>query len=216
MSVFSDFGITQEAFSTLILLYSALFAIFLLVVLTLFYLRGYAIYKMARKSGVKGSWRGFIPFANVSAFGDIAENSGKRDIKNFLNISYFATIIFSVFSYGFSVVSFTKLLFAADKAVAMQTELNPNIFFEFKMPFIFFILSVVFYILYRVAVLIACINIFKSFSPSSAIAFSVIGFILPITLPFFMYAACKNEPQFFQIKKVEEDEEMGFRIYNEQ
>ena len=47
-------------------------------------------------------------------------------LKNFLNISYFATIIFSVFSYGFSVVSFTKLLFAADKAVAMQTELNPN------------------------------------------------------------------------------------------
>ncbi|MBR4072365.1 MAG: hypothetical protein IKK24_00355 [Clostridia bacterium] len=217
MSIFSDFGITEKAFSALILLYSALLLILLFVAGLLFYLKGYGIYKMSRKLGIKRSWRGFVPFLTVNAFGDLASAKDKKDVmKKFVTVSFYLTFLLVLAAYISSVFSLTNLLFEADKAVAAGKELDPNIFTNYNISVIFVGLAFVSYLVYKISILISSYKIFNTFCSKNAALFSVISFVLPFLLPFFMYSACKNEPESFAQEENESEFEMGFRIYNEQ
>ena len=217
MSIFSDFGITESAFTALVFLYLALFLIIFLISAVLFYLKGYGIYKMCRKLEIKGKWRGFVPFLNVWAIGDLAAvgNAKKIILKKLLTIFYLGMIFFSALSAIVSVSPLVKLLFAADIAVANGTELNPDIFYSFNLTFVLIIIAFICCLIYRIARIICCFNIYKVFSSKNAVIFTALAIIFPVLEPFFIYSASSNEP-FSADKKEYTESETGFHIYNEE
>ncbi len=217
MSVFGDFGITESAFTALVFLYSSLFWVLALISALLFYVRGYGIYKMSRKLEIKGKWRGFVPFLNVWALGDLAAagNAKRVVLKKIFTSFYLLYIIFSFAASVLSVSPLVSLLFEADFAVANGTDINPEIFTTFTLPFALIIISAVFCLIYRILRLACCYNIYKLFSEKYAVLFTVLSLFIPLLEAVFIYSVSSKEP-FGKEEESFSESETGFRIYDEE
>jgi len=217
MSVFGDFGITESAFTALVFLYSALFLILTVISAVLFYLRAYGIYKMSRKLEIKGKWRGFVPFLNNWALGDLsaAGNAKKVVLKKVFTSVYLLYIISTLAAVVLTVPRLVSLLFAADAAVAAGQEINPEIFNSFTLPFILFIISAVLCFISKILTFACCYNIYKIFSEKNAVIFTVFSFIIPLLEAVFIYSVSSKEA-FGSENQITLEDETGFRIYNEE
>ena len=191
-----DFGITENKLFALTVLYFLLFALLSALALAFFYLKGFGIYKMSRKLNIKKSWYAFLPFANIYAFGRVADFSGKGKsfYRKVLTVIYCLSVIFSVAGLLLGFKFAVKLLFAADAALYAGTALNPNIF-EGLLPTVLSILiALILNILYGILSAVAAFKIYKRFNLSAPLFSAVFGFIIPLLVPCFLYTACKNDP----------------------
>lgn len=193
---FADFGLTEANVTALVFLYILLFSLILLGMAVLFYLKGFGIYKMSRKLKIKRSWYGFLPIFGVFAFGRIADSAQRKKtgyrngLISLYAISRITGIVSAVLALAFSV----KLLFAADTAVFGGVELNPDIFKGLMPAVIMLVVSLVFTVTYWVLNSICAAKVYKLFGLNASKLKAVLGFIIPILLPCFVYSVCKNDP----------------------
>jgi len=192
----TDFGITEPKLFALIILYSLLFFLILAAVLVLFYLKGYGIYIMSRKLNIKRSWYGFVPFANIFAFGRLADISakGKGMYRKALTVTYILSFIFMVAYSVLSINFAVKLLFAADAAVFAEKSLDPKIFNAFIPALAFLGIALILTVVYRILSAVCAVKIYKRFNTRAPYIKAVFGFIIPLLLPCFLYSVCKNDP----------------------
>ena len=190
----TDFGLTETAVSTLALLYSFLFLILAAAGVFLFFLKGYGIYKMSKKLGVRGSWYSFAPITNSIAFGKIADKvtNKKSAYKNALLALYVIKLILTVLFLSLTLLFAVKLLFAADLAVLNGEKLDPAIFKEALSAVIFFVLTVLFTLVYGIVKTVCAAKIYKALGCKYPVLNAVVGFIFPVTFPFFAYSAVKE------------------------
>lgn len=190
----TDFGLTETAVSALILLYSFLFLILAAVGIFLFFLKGYGIYKMSKKLGVKSSWYSFAPITNSIAFGKIADKvtNKKSAYKNTLLALYVIKFVLTLVFLTFTLLFLVKLFFAADLAVLNGVKLDPAIFKEALLAVVVFILAVLVALIYAVVKTVCAAKIYKALGCKYAVLNAVIGFLIPVTFPFFAYSAVKE------------------------
>lgn len=190
----TDFGLTETAVSTLLLLYSFLFLILAAVGVFLFFLKGYGIYKISKKLNISNSWYSFAPITNSIALGKIADKvtNKKSAYKNAFLVLYIIKLVLSVAFLALALLFAVKLLFAADLAVLNGEKLDPAIFKETLLPLVAFILAVLFALIYAVLKTVCAAKIYKALGSKYAVLNAVIGFIIPITFPFFVYSAVKE------------------------
>lgn len=192
----ANFGLTESAVTILIFLYAALFLLIFSAALILFYLKGFGIYRMSRTLKIKRSWQAFVPFLNVAAFGKIADasNGKKSSYEKILFVFYtLKTLVFAVFL-GLAISFLVKLIFAADQAVFDGKELSSKIFFEAISPVIAFLISVLLCLIYNIINAVCAVKVYKKFGDDAAVLKAIIGVLIPITFPCFVYSICKNEP----------------------
>lgn len=191
---FTDFGLTESTVSTLIILYSFLIFVLAGAFLFLFFLKGFGIYKMARKKGMENSWYSFVPITNCMIFGAVADkaNEKRSGYKNILLFLYIIKFVFGVAFVLFSLLFSVKLLFAADLAVLNGVKLEPTIFKSAIPALICLALTVLLSLFYGILKAVCAAKIYKSFGNNFSVLKAVIGFILPFTFPFFAFSAVKE------------------------
>lgn len=191
-----NFGLTPENLTALIFLYLSLFLIVGVIGIILFYIKGFGIYKMSRNLKIKRSWYGFVPFLNIFAFGRLSDaaNSKKTNNRALLITVYTLRTLFGIAFFVLLISASVELLFAADKAVFKGEKLDSDIFYSFAPAFYMLCVSVLLYLLYGIINAVCAAKIYKLFGDSSAVLKAVIGFFIPITIPFFIYSFCKNDP----------------------
>jgi len=191
-----NFGLTPENLTVLIFLYISLFLIVAVIGIILFYIKGFGIYKMSRNLKIKRSWYGFVPFLNVFAFGRLSDavNFKKTNNRALLIAVYTLKTILSIAFFVLLVSASVELLFAADKAVLKGEKLNSDIFYTFAPAFYMLSGCVILGLLYGIVNAVCAAKIYKLFGEKSAAIKAVIGFFIPITIPFFIYSVCKNDP----------------------
>lgn len=192
----ADFGITEPKLFALITLYGLLGALVLVGFLVFFYLKGFGIYKMSRKFNIKRSWYGFVPFANIFAFGRLVDFSGpkKSSYRTVLTLVYVISILFATVGVVLSLKFGVELLFAADEALFKGKSLDPNIFNRFVPAFITLSAAVILNIVYRIIATVCAAIIYKRFDFKFAVVKAILGFIIPFLMPCFIYSVCKNDP----------------------
>lgn len=185
----------------LIFLYALLFLAVAIIGVALFYIKGFGIYKMSRNLKIKRSWYGFVPFFNIFAFGRLSDAANSKKTNNrtlLVTIFVFKILLFIAFLV-FTVIFAVELLFAADAAVFNGEKLDSEIFYAFTPAFYLLCVTVFFEILYRIVTAVCAAKIYKFFGVKSYVVSAVVGFFLPILIPFFVMSACKNDPKNDQI-----------------
>lgn len=192
----SNFGLSVENLTALILLYSLLFLVIAVIGAVLFFLKGFGIYKMSRALKIKRSWYGFVPFLNIFAFGRLADATNRKQTNNRALITavyILKTLLAFIFAVLF-VIALVELLFAADKAVFNGEKLDSDVFYVFKTTFFVLCATFIFKIIYAIITAVYAAKIYKLFGVRTANLNAVLGFIFPVLLPFFVYAVSKNDP----------------------
>lgn len=191
-----NFGLNPQNLTALIFLYISLILIVAVIGITLFYVKGFGIYKMSRNLKIKRSWYGFVPFFNVFAFGRLADaaNEKKTNNRSLLVVLYILKTILYVAFFLVLIIFAVNLLFAADEAVLKGEKLDSDIFYALSPAFYLLCVSVVLDILYGIVNAVCAVKVYKLFGVKSPVAIAVIGFFIPFTIPFFVCSVCKNEP----------------------
>ncbi len=199
MKTLADFGFTADSFGFLILLFSAMFLLLAVIFAALFYAQAYGIYRMARKLSIKSTWKSLVPVLNVFFFGDLADsaaaiNFNRRVYKKLISFFYVLKIAaIAVFVFSF-VKEGSALIFAAEEAMIEGAALNSQIFEGFNLSFILLLVAVAVSFLLRIVKTCATVQIFRQFSLNHPVAVAVLGFFIPIILPFVFVSICKNDP----------------------
>ena len=190
----TDFGLTETTVSTLLILYSVLFFVLAVAGVFLFFLKGYGIYKISKKFGINNSWYSFAPITNSIAFGKIADKvtNKKSAYKNAFFALYIIKFVFSVAFLAFALLFAVKLFFAADLAVLNGVKLDPAIFKKSLLAVVFLALAVLFALVYQILKNVCAAKIYKTLGSKYAVLKAVVGFIIPVTFPFFAYSAVKE------------------------
>lgn len=192
----ADFGLTHSSVTALIILYLSLFILIFSCILALFYIKGFGIYKISRKLKIKRSWYGFLPFANIFAFGRISDVTSKKKshygawLTFLYSVSRILMAVFVVLGIIFAV----KLLFAADKALFEEKELDAKIFKGLLAPVLCLLLSALFNLFYWIVNTFCAVRVYRLFGASHPVAFAVLGLFIPILFPCFVNSVCKNDP----------------------
>ncbi len=166
----------------------------------------FGIYSMGKKLGVSNPWLSFIPFANVYAFGKIAEHYIKRDGRpsaKFSKILLIFQIIISVLALVLVVAILVNFVLEAISnpdinAYFESEEFAENGLFTFVLPAIFGLLGLfVLSIVYLVINYVALWRIFAIFDPDTATLYLVLSIFVSILQPIFIFILRNREPQIF-------------------
>lgn len=199
----TDFGLTQSVVSTLMLLYSFLAFVLFALLVFLFFLRGFGIYKISKKLNTQNSWYAFAPILNGMALGAAADKVSKdANFKNLLLSGRLIKLLLNIIFTAAAIVFSVKLLFAADLAVLNGTKIDTAIFKDAIFAVVVFVFSKLSAIFYGALKMLCAIKIYNALNVKLAALKAVIGFIIPVTFPFFVYLAVKEE-------KAEEIEEIN-------
>ena len=192
----SNFGLSVENLTALILLYALLFLVIAVIITVLFYLKGFGIYKMSRTLKIKRSWYGFVPVLNVFALGRLADVADKKDTnirKTILTLYILKTVLSVVFTV-FLISGLVEVLFAADAAVFEGEKLKSDVFYCLAPAFYLLCGAVILNFVYQIVNAICAAKIYSVFGASAPKFNAMLGFILPIFIPFFIYTVSKNDP----------------------
>lgn len=192
----ADYGFSPEPFSTLFILIVLLLGVVFVIGLIIYALKAVAYYDMSKTLQIKSEWFGFIPFLRDISCGNIAE--GKQ--KSRYGVTLIAlSIVYTVFSLIYVCILGTVLInmiFEADSAMLKGLSELPKEYMEsaFKTLIVPSVLMMVSGVAYKVMRIIGEFRIYRKFAPSSAVAFLILGIIIPVLTPFFMFSIRKNLP----------------------
>ncbi len=195
--------------------YFSSFVISSVVSIIAYLLTSFGIYNMGKKLGVANPWLSFIPFANIYAFGKIAEHYIKKDGRPSAKFSKIL-LTFNIIILVLTVVLVTALLVG----VILEAMSNPdmNAYFEseeFAVTGLYtFILPVVLgtlaicglAIAYMVVTYVALWRIFSIFDPETATLYLVLSIFFGFLQPIFIFILRNREPQIFMPQPLVQEE----------
>lgn len=190
----------------------ALIGIFSSIIgLVLFILKGFSIYEMSKRLGIKKAFLGFIPLVSVFAFGRVAEKYQKADgsksakfgaLLLILNIlQYIVLIVFIVLVViaAFEIYNFAELAVLED--TVMELSMFASVIPVIISYFVLFSISLAFTILYYVAFFRVC----KIFDDKDAVLFTVLSVVFSFLMPIFLFVIRKNKPVLYTEKMSSEE-----------
>ena len=173
--------------------------ILLAIAITLFVIKGIAIYKMSQKLNIGNAPLSFVPFCSHLIFGKIAENyyknKGLKPVK--FSIILFILKICQFISFGFLlffvIVSATKIYDFAYQAILDDTTMTIEMFSSIIPVVICFCICLAISIAYFVLFFVAFYRICNIFDEKKATVFTVVSVFLPFLAPIFLLVISKNK-----------------------
>lgn len=191
----ADYGYSPEPFAMLFVLFILLFAVAAVLGAIIYIIHALAYYEMSKKLQLKRDWYGFVPFFRDMACGNIASGREKSRFGRLLAVFSALYACFSLIFIAFFGVSFINLVFEADSAMLNGlSELPKDAFLTFNSLIIPAALMLVTGIAYKVMRLIGEFRIYRKFAPSSAVLFLILGIIIPVLTPIFLFSIRKSSP----------------------
>ena len=158
--------------------------------ITGYVLQALGMYRIAERRGIHRPWLAWIPVANSWVLGSISDHyqyvtkhkqTKRRRIIPILEVAMIVVYV-AVFA------SMLVMAFSMDSTTTVSNEIG-----------ILFAMLFGFLILFGVAVAavvfayLACFDLFRSCRPQNEVLFLVLGIVVPITLPFFIFACSKYD-----------------------
>ena len=158
--------------------------------ITGYVLQALGMYRIAERRGIHRPWLAWIPVANSWVLGSISDHyqyvtkhkqTKRRRIIPILEVAMIVVYV-AVFA------SMLAMAFSMDSTTTVSNEIG-----------ILFAMLFGFLILFGVAVAavvfayLACFDLFRSCRPQNEVLFLVLGIVVPITLPFFIFACSKYD-----------------------
>ena len=158
--------------------------------ITGYVLQALGMYRIAERRGIHRPWLAWIPVANSWVLGSISDHyqyvtkhkqTKRRRIIPILEIAMIVVYV-AVFA------SMLVMAFSMESTTTVSNEIG-----------ILFAMLFGFLILFGVAVAavvfayLACFDLFRSCRPQNEVLFLVLGIVVPITLPFFIFACSKYD-----------------------
>jgi len=176
------------------------------VSITMYLFESIGLYKMGNNMGLPNPWLSFIPFANVYAFGRIAEKYVKLDGKpsaKFGKILLTLYIIMCALLVALLVVVFVFVLLEAMGSPSLDAFFNSDIvsapastlFVIFLLVSVFGILGVA--IAFSIVYYIALWRLFALYDHDNATVYFVLSFIFGIMGPIFIFILRNKQAKVF-------------------
>lgn len=185
----SDFGLNQSNVSLLFILMSLLALLLTVGAVTLYFLKGVALYNMSRKQRIDREWFGFVPVFRDVLLGNVAQGRKRGGIgKNLAVISVLKIIVgaFTAVGYGLAAI---RIVFMADTALKNgEADLPKTALAVFSAAFVFLLIFVAVCLVKHIIETVCNYRIYKYYSAKKAALYTIIGFILPFLVPIFLFS----------------------------
>lgn len=169
------------------------------VSLATYLLQSFGLNKMGKSLNIKNSWLAFIPFANIFAFGRIAEKYVKFNGKNsakFSKILLILSIIIAVLSIAISTFAIAVIVMVNFYKFGNSNDIMALSGFLFTLlatEIIMIAAAIVYMVIYYVALW----RIFAIFDYNNATLYLVLSIFISIVCPIFIFALRNKEPKIY-------------------
>ncbi len=187
----TSLGLDSAKIKLLVVLYSVLFVIVVFVAFALYLLKAVGIYDISRRLGNKNKWYAFFPF-----FYDLV--LGKTASENKSTTAGTVLLTFNIIRTAFFILGSTMMLsnlveaaFDADEFLVAGRQVPSEVFDPLILPAIFILFFLVFTVVYCIFKYIYLYKIY-SLLCNSATVYIILSILVPITVPFFLFALRNN------------------------
>lgn len=174
-------GEIESFLSIFLVIYLAFFLLAMVFCIVMYILSSLGVYSIAKRRGIRRPWLSWLPVGNMWIIGSISDQYqyvAKGKIKNRRKILLGIMIALLAMSMPIGVV---VALAALDYAAAIA-----GIIF-------FYLLYVVLAIVGSVFQYIAYYDLFRSCRPDDAVLYLVLGILVPVSMPFFLFSCRKKD-----------------------
>ncbi len=160
------------------------------VSITGYVLQALGMYRIAQRRGIHHPWLAWIPVANSWVLGSISDHyqyvTKHKQTKRRRIIPILEAAMIVVYIAVFATM--LAMAFSMDSATTVANEIGILFAMLFGLLILFgvAVTAVVFAYL-------ACFDLFRSCRPQNEVLFLVLGIVVPITLPFFIFACSKYD-----------------------
>ena len=184
--------------STLIAIYTAVFAIALLFGLVLHVIRALALQGIAKRRGISNGWLAWIPVGQEWIIGSLSDqykyltigkNQSRRKVLLWLNL---VALVVGVGGTGICLVQTVRGLSEMSFGYGFSAESAMPVIVPAVLTMVISVVSMVVGIAAYVFRQMSMYDLYKSCDPKNAVIFLVLGILFSVTEPFFLLA-CKNK-----------------------
>lgn len=179
-----------------------LFSLFVSIISLIFFVvRGFALFEMTKKLGIKNGWLSFVPMLSVFPLGKISEKYVKKDgsksakfgtlLLVFNILQYILVVVFCVFT----VIAAIKIADFADGAILNDTAMELSMFSSLIPVIITYFVLMGIAIAYTIMFYIAVWRVFAIFDSNNSTLFTVLSVFFSFLLPIFLIIVRKKEPK---------------------
>ena len=209
-----DFYYVFSKFSDYISIFGKSWMIGLLIVVALYILGAFAIFKLSKKVELKAPFISFIPFLQSFALGRLAEKYIKKDgsksakfsvILFIFNILQTILLIIFIFSTLYSIFN---VIVNIENAIANDTKVTIDMFSSFIFVIALFFVLLVCVICYKIFFAIAIWRVYAIFDYKRAIVYTIISVLFSSISSIFLFVIRNNNPEYksdaeyFEIEQV--------------
>lgn len=195
--IFEESGIAEADLMVFTSIIGVYFAFLGIISLVMYLLQAFALYGMAKGSGISAPWRGFIPFANTFLFGKIAERYVKKDGKKsakfggLLLAFEILTLVLAFVAIAFTISMIFVLVIPGDETELAYSIVAPMLAMLISC-FVLMGVSIAYIVLYYVALW----RIFTAFDYNNATVYFVLSIIFGFLGPIFLFVLRNKKPVF--------------------
>ncbi len=176
------------------------YIVYLLLVLgvsiAMYLLQAFGIYTMGKNMGFKHPWLSFIPYANVYAFGKVAETYVKPDGRPSAKFSKILLTLEIVLA-AIAVLMFVVLVVVLVANAASLDEPTTEAVLSIVIPILLFYLAIIgVAIAYSIVFYIALWRIFALYDFKNATLYLVLSIFISFLSPIFLFILRKKIPKF--------------------
>lgn len=194
MGTFEELGLSFQTVSSILGLFIAAAVIAAFIHIALLTLKAAAICDISYFLGFKNPWYAFVPVLSGYAFGRLATEDERSDRNTsplgvLLAILDLVFILLCVVVIAMALMGAVELIFDADKALAEGRDISAKSFdILSKAVFPLFLTGVV-AVVRKIIYTVCTYKVFMTIARGRAVVFTVLSFIIPVLLPFFLYAS---------------------------
>ena len=176
-------------------------------------LTAFGIFNMGKSLGVKNPWLSFIPYANIYAFGRIAEHYNKKDGRpsaKFSKILLILNIVTVVVALGLIIAILVGAVLEAISHPDMNAyfeseEFAVNGLYTFILPLLLGTLVIMgLAIANAIITYVALWRIYSIFDPETATVYLVLSIFFSILQPIFIFILRNKQPQIFMPQPIQQ------------
>lgn len=195
-------------FFSLVSVYAVFLSITVTIGITLFVLQGLGIFDISKKLSFNKPWLAFIPVVSAFSIGRVGDLYVKKDGKKatplklwLLILSVLNFLIFAVFIVVFAII-ISKFYFNVSDTIMENEELTAEIFKILIPVMVFYFVSAIISIAYRVVYYFNLWRIFKIFDSNNAVLFLILSIVFGFLAPIFIFVIKNKEPMFIEQERI--------------